>query len=97
MNQTNFVHEKVLQPLNDLLKLLEVPNKLIQKRKDKLLDYECARSNYDKLKDKNLIKAVEFCLICFCIIFFVIKISFHFYSFIRLQTICMKQKRIMKL
>lgn len=55
---TNFVHEKVLQPLNNLLKLLEVPNKLIQKRRDKLLDYEFAKSNYEKLKDKNFIKAV---------------------------------------
>jgi hypothetical protein len=53
------VHEKVLQPLNNLLKLLEVPNKLIQKRRDKLLDYEFARSNYEKLKDKHLIKAVR--------------------------------------
>ena len=53
------MHEKVLQPLNNLLKLLEVPNKLIQKRRDKLLDYEFARSNYEKLKDKHLIKAVR--------------------------------------
>lgn len=56
----NFVHEKVLQPLNSLLKLLEVPNKLITKRHDKLLDFECARANYEKNKEKNnLIKAVQ--------------------------------------
>ena len=54
----NFVHEKVLQPLNCLLKLLEIPNKLILKRRDKLLDYECARSNFVKLKDKQLVKQV---------------------------------------
>ena len=55
----NFVHEKVLQPLNTLLKMLEIPNKLITKRHDKLLDYECARANYEKNKEKNLIKAVQ--------------------------------------
>ena len=63
-NNANFVHEKVLKPLNDLLKLLEIPNKLITKRGDKLLDYECARSNAEKLKDKNLIKAVRISSSC---------------------------------
>lgn len=55
----NFTHEKVLQPLNNLLKLLEVPNKLILKRHDKLLDYECARTNFEKNKEKHLAKAVQ--------------------------------------
>lgn len=53
------MHEKVVQPLNTLLKYLEIPNKLIQKRHDKLLDYEFARCNIEKLKDKNLIKTVH--------------------------------------
>ena len=52
------MHEKVLQPLNALLKYLDVPNKLIIKRHDKLLDYECARANFEKLKDKSFIKTV---------------------------------------
>jgi len=55
----NFTHEKVLQPLNNLLKLLEIPNKLILKRHDKLLDFECARINHEKTKEKHLVKAVQ--------------------------------------
>ncbi len=55
----NFTHDKVLQPLNNLLKLLEIPNKLILKRHDKLLDYECARVNFEKTKEKNLAKTVQ--------------------------------------
>ena len=45
--------------MNNLLKLLDIPNKLITKRNDKLLDYEFARSNFEKLKDKTLIKTVQ--------------------------------------
>ncbi len=52
-------HDKVLKPLNSLLDLLEVPNKLIVKRHDKLLDYECARLNYAKTREKTLLKAVQ--------------------------------------
>ena len=54
----NLVHEKVLQPLKNLLKFLEIPSKLIEKRHDKLLDYEFAKSNMDKLKEKYFIKTV---------------------------------------
>ena len=53
------MHEKVLKPLNDLLKLLEIPNKLITKRRDKLLDFECARSNSEKPREKNSLKQVQ--------------------------------------
>ena len=56
--QRNFIHEKVIEPLNSILKLYEIPNKLIAKRHDKLLDYECARSNYEKVKDKSAYKTV---------------------------------------
>ena len=53
----------MIEPLNTILKLYEVPNKLIDKRHDKLLDYECARSNYEKIKDKNLYKTASVGLI----------------------------------
>jgi hypothetical protein len=53
------IQEKVIQPLNSLNSLLEIPNKLINKRNDKLLDYECARLNADKTRDKLLYKTVS--------------------------------------
>jgi hypothetical protein len=46
----------VLNPLNTLQKHLETPNKLIEKRNDKLLDYEFAKSNIEKLNDKNILR-----------------------------------------
>lgn len=52
------IHEKVLQPLKSLLRYLEIPNKLIEKRHDKLLDYEFAKSNVEKLKEKYFFKTV---------------------------------------
>lgn len=55
----NSVHEKVLQPLKNLMKCLEIPSKLIEKRHDKLLDYEFAKSNMEKLKEKYFLKAVS--------------------------------------
>lgn len=55
------MHEKVIKPLKDLLKHLEIPNRLIIKRHDKLLDYEFARLNMEKLKDKYSIKTVRIC------------------------------------
>ena len=73
--QINFFHTSVLQPLNELLKYLDIPNKLITKRHDKLLDYECARANIHKLKDKNLVDAVynhlcsTFDHLLFCLLF----------------------------
>ncbi len=46
--KVNFIHEKVIKPLKSMLKLLEIPTKLIIKRNDKLLDYECAKTNAEK-------------------------------------------------
>jgi hypothetical protein len=46
----------VLNPLNKLLKCLETPNKLIEKRSDKLLDYEFAKSNIEKLNDRHIVR-----------------------------------------
>ena len=43
-----------MKPLNVLFKNLETPNKLIEKRNDKLLDYEFAKSNIEKMNEKNL-------------------------------------------
>jgi hypothetical protein len=48
------IQENVLKTLNSVTKYLETPNKLIQKRKDKLLDYEFAKSNIEKRNEKNL-------------------------------------------
>ena len=49
----NFVHDKVLAPLTTLLQLLEVPAKLVLKRRDKLLDYECARAHLERSREKE--------------------------------------------
>ncbi len=46
-----------MKPLKTLLKMLEIPNKLIMKRNDKLLDYECAKMNAEK--DKAIVKNYE--------------------------------------
>ncbi len=54
-----FTHQKVFKPLKNLIDLLEVPNKFIAKRHDKLLDYECARLNYARMKDKSLLKILQ--------------------------------------
>lgn len=88
------IQEKVIKPLNVLNDLLEIPNKLINKRNDKLLDYECARLNADKAKDKVLYKTVR-----------INKNSyFHFSSIVkiplinlkRLKILYMRHKKIMK-
>ncbi|CAF0837962.1 unnamed protein product [Brachionus calyciflorus] len=50
--KTSLIHEKVMKPLKDLLECLETPNKLIIKRNDKLLDYEFAKLNIERSKDK---------------------------------------------
>ena len=44
----------VINPLNILMKYYIVPSNLITKRHKKLLDYDCAYSTYDKIKDQQL-------------------------------------------
>jgi hypothetical protein len=41
------LHETILSPLNQLFYFMSRPNKLIQKRQDKQMDYESALSDYD--------------------------------------------------
>jgi hypothetical protein len=56
----NLVHDRVVQPLKSLLECLQVPAKLIEKRHDKMLDYEFAKSNVDKFnKERYFIKTVN--------------------------------------
>ena len=41
------VHETIMSPMNQLIFFMSRPNKLIQKRQDKQMDYESALSDYD--------------------------------------------------
>jgi predicted DNA-binding antitoxin AbrB/MazE fold protein len=45
------MENKVLQPLRKVLELSDGPSRLIQKRNDKLLDYESCLSKTEKNKD----------------------------------------------
>lgn len=47
------VEVKLIKPLTALLHLYEGPNKLIEKRNDKLLDYDSASQRVEKNKDVN--------------------------------------------
>ncbi|KAG1660804.1 Dynamin-binding protein [Nymphon striatum] len=49
----------VFIPLNQLLKMFTGPNNLIQKRNDKLLDYDNSNSKIDKCKDLNKQKLLK--------------------------------------
>ncbi|KAG8238202.1 hypothetical protein J437_LFUL018085, partial [Ladona fulva] len=48
------IESRVLKPLNILIDLFEGPDKLIQKRNDKLLDYNKALARPDKAKESKL-------------------------------------------
>jgi hypothetical protein len=50
MKQINL---QVLIPLNKLLKFFELPNKLIEKRFNKLLDYDKVRVEFEKNKQND--------------------------------------------
>lgn len=56
------VQAQVLSPLNSLLNLFQGPQRLIQKRDDKCLDYDRWSNKIDKIKDRDKLKAVSLCL-----------------------------------
>ncbi|XP_041466815.1 dynamin-binding protein-like isoform X2 [Lytechinus variegatus] len=53
---TLFVQQRVMSPLNSLLNMFQGPHKLIQKRYDKLLDYDSYINKAEKNKDKDRTK-----------------------------------------
>ncbi|XP_022096440.1 dynamin-binding protein-like isoform X2 [Acanthaster planci] len=53
---TLFVQQRVISPLNGLLIMFQGPHKLIQKRYDKLLDYDSFSNKLEKNKDKDRVK-----------------------------------------
>ncbi|XP_033117116.1 dynamin-binding protein-like isoform X1 [Anneissia japonica] len=55
-NYTLFVQQRVISPLNLLLIMFQGPHKLIQKRYDKLLDYDSCINKVEKTKDKEKLK-----------------------------------------
>ena len=57
--QMDSVQVQVLSPLNSLLNLFQGPQRLIQKRNDKCLDYDRWSNKIDKIKDRDKLKAVS--------------------------------------
>ena len=55
---------QVLSPLNSLLSLFQGPQRLIQKRNDKCLDYDRWSNKIDKIKDRDKLKAVSYRCSC---------------------------------
>eukprot|EP00057_Strongylocentrotus_purpuratus_P017174 XP_011671648.1 PREDICTED: dynamin-binding protein isoform X2 [Strongylocentrotus purpuratus] len=53
---TLFVQQRVMSPLNSLLNMFQGPHKLIQKRYDKLLDYDSYINKAEKTKEKDRTK-----------------------------------------
>ncbi|XP_069947710.1 dynamin-binding protein-like isoform X2 [Cherax quadricarinatus] len=54
-----FVQERILLPANQLLCFCEVPERLILKRNDKILDYDNAQYKLDKNKDPTRTRILE--------------------------------------
>ena len=57
--QMDTVQVQVLSPLNSLLSLFQGPQRLIQKRNDKCLDYDRWSNKIDRIKDRDKLKAVS--------------------------------------
>lgn len=57
--QMDSVQVQVLSPLNSLLNLFQGPQRLIQKRNDKCLDYDRWSNKIDKIKDRDKLKVVS--------------------------------------
>ena len=62
--QMDTVQVQVLSPLNSLLSLFQGPQRLIQKRNDKCLDYDRWSNKIDKIKDRDKLKAVSYHVLC---------------------------------
>ncbi|XP_038053074.1 dynamin-binding protein-like isoform X2 [Patiria miniata] len=56
---TLFVQQRVISPLNGLLIMFQGPHKLIDKRYDKLLDYDSYSKKLEKNKDKDRVKQLK--------------------------------------
>ncbi|XP_019615513.1 PREDICTED: dynamin-binding protein-like isoform X1 [Branchiostoma belcheri] len=54
-----FVEERVVSPLTSLVLMYQAPNKLIQKRYDKMLDYDNKRKNSEKAKGSDKSRAAQ--------------------------------------
>ncbi|CAH1258331.1 DNMBP [Branchiostoma lanceolatum] len=54
-----FVEERVVSPLTALVLMYPAPNKLIQKRYDKMLDYDNKRKNSEKAKGSDKSRAAQ--------------------------------------
>lgn len=57
---SNSVNVRVLQPIQNLLGLFQGPLHLIQKRNDKLLDYDACLNKAEKTKDISKLKSVSY-------------------------------------
>ena len=57
--QMDTVQVQVLSPLNSLLSLFQGPQRLIQKRNDKCLDYDRWSNKIDKIRDRDKLKTVS--------------------------------------
>ncbi|XP_066278054.1 dynamin-binding protein-like isoform X2 [Branchiostoma lanceolatum] len=55
----SFVEERVVSPLTALVLMYPAPNKLIQKRYDKMLDYDNKRKNSEKAKGSDKSRAAQ--------------------------------------
>lgn len=73
--QMDSVQVQVLSPLNSLLNLFQGPQRLIQKRNDKCLDYDRWSNKIDKIKDRDKLKAVSLCVMTTDFLFELIEIS----------------------
>lgn len=72
--QMDSVQVQVLSPLNSLLSLFQGPQRLIQKRNDKCLDYDRWSNKIDKIKDRDKLKAVSLCVMTTDLLFELIEI-----------------------
>lgn len=55
----SFIQQRVIQPAKQLVSLCEVPERLIQKRYHKMLDYDNAQYKLDKNKDATKTRILE--------------------------------------
>ncbi|XP_078587056.1 dynamin-binding protein-like isoform X1 [Branchiostoma floridae x Branchiostoma japonicum] len=55
----SFVEERVVSPLTALVLMYQAPNKLIQKRYDKMLDYDNKRKNSEKAKGSDKSRSAQ--------------------------------------
>ncbi|ROT61729.1 putative dynamin-binding protein-like isoform X1 [Penaeus vannamei] len=59
IQRDSFIQQRVIQPAKQLVSLCEVPERLIQKRYHKMLDYDNAQYKLDKNKDATKTRILE--------------------------------------